>query len=620
MNIDRTSPMSQSHARVRDSDLFIGLDDAQVEEILARMRPIAAKGGQVVCREGEPAESMFLITGGRVRVTVLRDSGEESLLNFLGRGNHFGELAMLIAAPRSATATAVIDSHLLELTRDDFQRLMATLPGFAANLCRSLGAWLEREISGKPRPRQLMVAGIVRDDGPGSALAEQFLAALPPSERLVVVSDRADAWGVDRSVRAFPADVRGATQTSTGFAAAGQTDVATVQAMLTHAVDSRRRVLLDVHRDIANREMLRQCEQVWWLCEPSAREDAERRITQLVQREPKLIETIQVVWLHRLDASPPEVVKHEAPIAQPDIKVAWRAAGDALFRRSDLARLVHRMQGVRIGLALGGGGARGLAHLGVLQALEAEGLHFDRIAGTSAGAMFGAFYAAGFTPEEVAELIEREMTPPRWMRWLPKANRWHLLCMFRFGLADRKLRRHMGSRDFAQLYTPLHTVGVDLITGDAVVRESGDVIDAVMESINHPAFGKPILRPGAALVDGGVLLNVPATVLRQRNVDFVLAIDVGSKLGTQFGGNRPDTALAEMRRPGYISTLIRVTEVQQRSLASLHMSQSDFLIAPDTSAFGFEDFTRGRELIEIGRAAAEASLPQLKQALTAAGA
>jgi predicted acylesterase/phospholipase RssA len=178
----------------------------------------------------------------------------------------------------------------------------------------------------------------------------------------------------------------------------------------------------------------------------------------------------------------------------------------------------------------------------------------------------------------------------------------------------------MGDRDFSQLLTPLHTVGVDLISGDSVVRESGDVIDAVMESINHPAFGKPILRPGEALVDGGVLINVPTTVLRQRNVDFVLAIDVGSKLGKQFGGNRPGMRLSEMRRPGYISTLIRVSEVQQRSLAALHMSQSDFVIAPDTSAYSFEDFTYGKELVEIGRAAAEESLPQLKQALIAAGA
>jgi predicted acylesterase/phospholipase RssA len=285
-----------------------------------------------------------------------------------------------------------------------------------------------------------------------------------------------------------------------------------------------------------------------------------------------------------------------------------------------MARLVHRMQGLRIGLALGGGGGRGLAHLGVLEALENEGLHFDRIAGTSAGAMFGAFYAAGFAPDEISEFIRREMTPPVWMRWLPQSKRWYLLGTFRFGLADRKFRRYMGDRDFAQLLTPLHTVGVDLISGDAVVRESGDVIDAVMESINHPAFGKPILRPGEALVDGGVLINVPATVLRQRNVDFVLAIDVGSKLGPQFGGNRSDMQLSEMRRPGYISTLIRVSEVQQRSLASLHMSQGDFLIAPDTSAYAFEDFTGGRELMEIGRRAAEEALPQLKQALTAAGA
>lgn len=597
--------MPQVLEQVRDSGLFQGLDDAQVEAILARAQPAHHRSGQVICREGEAGESMYLIVSGRVRVGVLRDTGQEAPLNFLGRGNHFGELAMLVGAPRSATVTAVLDTELLELTRDDFQRLLVDVPHFAANLCRTLGAWLRQGIAGRQRPQPLMVAAVVRCDGPAAQLARQLAAALPAGEIPLVLSDRAEQWQGDSraAVRELPQDDSGAC------------DVAVLHTLIAEAVERRRRVLLDLHADTVCDDSLRQCEQIWWLGEPHDSERAVARLPERIQRDPRFIETIQLVWLNRAGRAPPAVVRHEAPLAQEDLRIAFDGDDAPRFRPHDVARLVHRLLGVRIGLALGGGGGRGLAHLGVLEALENEGIYFDRIAGTSAGAMIGAFYSAGFEADELIALMQQEMTPPGWLRWLPQSKRWYLLGAFRLGLVDRKLRRHMGDRHFEQLLVPMHTVGVDLITGNALVRERGDVINAVLESINHPAFGRPILRPGAALVDGGVLVNVPATVLRQRNVDFVVAVDVGSKLGAHFVGNRPGMQLAEMRQPGYISTMIRVSEVQARSLASLHMSESDFLIAPDTSAFAFEDFTRGEELREVGRAAAEAALPQLKQAL-----
>ncbi|MEQ8790806.1 MAG: cyclic nucleotide-binding and patatin-like phospholipase domain-containing protein [Pirellulaceae bacterium] len=593
--------MSQALDQVRDSDLLHGLDDAQVEAILDHARSLHFPSGQVVCREGEAGESMYLIASGRVKVSVLRDTGQEVTLNFLGRGNHFGELAMLIGAPRSATVTAVLDTELLELTRDDFHRLMTSVPHFAANLCRTLGTWLRQGISGRQRPQPIMVAAVVRRDGPAGRLARDLAAALPGDPPPLVLSDRADQWnGAARAIPQLDAQ---------------RCDAAALHGLIGAAVEQEQRVLLDVHADSVADEMLRQCEQVWWLALPADEQQIGDTLPDRIRRDQKLIETLQLVWVHRLGGSPPVVVKHDVPVAQADLRIAYQDGSTPRFRPHDVARLVHRLQGVRIGLALGGGGGRGMAHLGVLQALENEGIYFDRIVGTSAGALMGAFYSAGFQADQMIELMQREMTPPAWMRWMPQSKRWYLLTAFRLGLVDRKLRRYMGDRDFEQLLVPMHTVSVDLITGNAIVREQGDVIDAVLESINHPVFGKPILRPGAALVDGGVLVNVPATVLRQRDVDFVLAVDVGSKLGPHFVGNRPGMQVGEMRQPGYISTLIRVSEVQARSLASLHMSESDFLIAPDTSDFAFEDFTRGDELMEIGRAATEQALPQLKQAL-----
>jgi predicted acylesterase/phospholipase RssA len=289
--------------------------------------------------------------------------------------------------------------------------------------------------------------------------------------------------------------------------------------------------------------------------------------------------------------------------------------GEHLVVPRDVARLTRLMRGIQLGIALGGGGARGMAHLGVLEVCEREGIYFDRVAGTSAGAIVAAAYAAGIPLARVREVFSRELTPPRSIRWLPKCPQWYMLGVFRLGLAEGKLRKYLHDYVFEQLLVPTQLVTVDLISGEPRMRNSGDVVSAVLESINHPVFGRPILRNGEALVDGGVLMNLPVTALREANVDFSVAVDVSKQLATSFGGNTPETPTARMRQPGYISTLLRVTDVELKNLASLHGAQCDFLIAPNTAPFPFDDFSQCEGLVDAGRQAAEQAMPALKRAI-----
>jgi predicted acylesterase/phospholipase RssA len=285
------------------------------------------------------------------------------------------------------------------------------------------------------------------------------------------------------------------------------------------------------------------------------------------------------------------------------------------FREHDLSRLAHAMRGIQIGLALGGGGARGMAHLGVLEVCQDEGIFFDRIAGTSAGAIIAAGHAAGIPLADIRTFFQREMTPPAWLRRLPRARQWYLLAAFRCGLLETKLRRYFHDDTFENLMLPAQTVSVDLVSGQHRIRESGDVVSAVLESINHPVFGAPILRNGEALVDGGVLMNVPVTALAEKGVDFSVAVDVGKKLAAEFGGNSPTTPTAKMRRPGYLATLLRVTDIEQHNLATLHGADCDALVAPNTAPFPFDDFSQAEGLIDAGRQAAIEALPAIKQKL-----
>lgn len=594
--------MSAIPLHIRHSNLLGSLGDDEVEQILAACRPQRIPGGQVICQQGEPGDSMYILLRGRVRIDVADGPRGKRLLNYLGPGDHFGEMSLLVGGTRAASVAAVVETEVLELKRQSFERLLTRVPRFGANLSRSLGEWLQGQISGKRHCEPMQIA-IVRGSAMARGIASQLTSAVTAQRgRLHVLSDQ-QPHASSSHWKVLPADE------------AFQRTLLREQANLAA---TQARVLIDIDSALATPRLLMQHELVWWFVEsePQAVATAMAQIRQLVAAAPQLVSRIQVVEMARLADRLPAATKRSFQLAQPSLRIQVRERRENFeVVPRDLARLTRLMRGIQLGIALGGGGARGMAHLGVLEVCEREGIYFDRVAGTSAGAIVAAAYAAGIPLDRVREVFSRELTPPRSISWLPKCPQWYLLGLFRLGLAEGKLRKYLHDDTFEQLLVPAQLVTVDLISGEPRIRNRGDVVSAVLESINHPVFGRPILRNGEALVDGGVLMNLPVTALREANVDFSVAVDVSKQLAANFGGNTPQTPTPRMRQPGYINTLLRVTDVELKNLATLHGAQCDFLIAPNTSAFPFDDFSQCDGLVEAGRQAAEQAIPSLKRAL-----
>ena len=126
---------------LKGSPAFDSLSDQDIRSILAKARPMEVRSGEVLFRQGDPGGTMYVITSGRVRVLLEDDTGEQSLLNVLDRGAHFGELSMLIGSPRNATIKAVVDTDLLVLNHDHFAEAVEQVPQFAVNLSKTLGRW-----------------------------------------------------------------------------------------------------------------------------------------------------------------------------------------------------------------------------------------------------------------------------------------------------------------------------------------------------------------------------------------------------------------------------------------------------------------------------------------------
>ncbi len=179
------------------------------------------------------------------------------------------------------------------------------------------------------------------------------------------------------------------------------------------------------------------------------------------------------------------------------------------------------------------------------------------------------------------------------------------------------LRKYLHDWRLEQLPIPFNAVTVDLVQVRTVVRRQGDAVHAILESINLPIVSKPILRDGMVLVDGGVLNNLPADVLADGGADFVVGVDVSSRVRHEFAGNRPGMPTAKMKNAGALDTLFRIFESQAHSIGSLRSRAVDFWITPDTSGFGLAEFNRTDEIAAAGAAAVSDKVSELKQRLVA---
>jgi NTE family protein len=250
----------------------------------------------------------------------------------------------------------------------------------------------------------------------------------------------------------------------------------------------------------------------------------------------------------------------------------------------------------RVGLALGGGAVRGLAHLGVLTVLEREGIPIDCVSGTSVGALIGAAYCAGIETQEMKEIATR-------IGWRDMASpTWPVQGFVTFAKMERWMVAMAGDLVFDDLTTPLAVVATDVESGQPVVLRDGRLAPAVRASCSVPGIVAPIKMNGRLLGDGGVTDNVPVAAVRALGADYVIGVDVC----------RP----AHRRRLGPLGAGLTALETLVRH-AGEGVHKADCLISPDLSGFSYVRFTRQDALIALGAKATEKKLPLIQAALSA---
>jgi len=247
-----------------------------------------------------------------------------------------------------------------------------------------------------------------------------------------------------------------------------------------------------------------------------------------------------------------------------------------------------------LGIALGGGFARGLAHIGVLKVFEENNIPIDYIAGTSVGAVIGAAYASGVSGKELAEIaaLVRFKDIGRYT-----ISRYGLCSNDRLiGLLERVLR----VRTFEELRIPLAVTATDFVSGEPVIFRKGDLIDPVRASCAYPGVFTPVQVNGRLMVDGLLAHSVPAKPLRKMGAEKVIAVYFTAHWVKQGG-------------PKHVLDVIgQCFSIAQANMACLWQAEADLLIEPDVSPFSFDAFERAADIIRTGEEAARAALPAIK--------
>lgn len=546
--------------------LFDGLDGEALEEVYWRLVPRHFDAGRVICRAGEPGESLLVLRRGLVHALADEPSGAEpTVLARYRPGDVIGEMALLTAEPHAATLVARLPTDALELRRETFLSLATRFPALLANLARILSRRLAAQTGAERRERRAEAIMLV--------LGRRGLAHLD------------DLLAATRAASPRPID---AIDLTTARPNAQRT--AEALARLESSLRDNGTVVTTVgpdHRDLPL--LLDYMDRVVALMDSDEARELAERLEALVGR----IELVELAEPGQPSAtwSPERVIR--------------RCSGP--IRKEDLAWLGRHLARTKLGLALGAGGAKGYAHIGVIRTLQRAGYTIDYVAGTSIGAWVGAWLALGMDADAIEQTLRREFTTE-----VAEA-------VFRRGASGEPsglevmgelARRTTAERTFEQLEIPLVVLTADLQARQSAPIATGPLHEALPVAMAVPGLYPPIQRGSQRLVDAVVTTPVPTEAVIACGADVTVAVNtLGRETLPVWPGDDP---LAVPVRPaGTRDGVVEALEVAQIDASARQAALADVPITPRFGPGTWRHFHLADRYLAAGAEATEAALPAL---------
>lgn len=254
----------------------------------------------------------------------------------------------------------------------------------------------------------------------------------------------------------------------------------------------------------------------------------------------------------------------------------------------------------KIGIALSGGGARGLAHIGVLDVLENEGIHISAVSGTSMGSVVGALYCSGIQIKEIIKFMETNV----WKRFVVSSTlTLPNLPALNSRKVDRILSRYLAEKTFKDCQKLFCAVAVDVISRKKVFITHGKLVDAIKASIAIPGIFEPFIRDGMILYDGGIIEPLPIDAIRSMDVDFVIGVAL----------NNIDRKEIPTAKTSIFSMIDLSLSIMEREIENQYFHKADVILQPKTGDYGLFEFGKALEIIEAGRTEALKKIAEIKK-------
>ena len=588
------------------TNLLGGLDEEIRDSIELLMEWVTVPAGACLFAEGDVGDAAYLVAAGRLRAYRRQDGGVEAEVGEIGRAELVGEMSLIDGEPRNASVYAVRDCQLMRFSRDAYEKLLERHPHVAFQLTQMA---LRRTLTPPSVQRQVernrQLSFVLVPASPGIDLKElgARLAAALDGEVLCVTSDLLDE-DLGRE----------------GVAQVHDDDVGALRlAYRMEELEQRYRylvLLIDESWTPWSRRALRWADHVLLVGDATADPATgplERELWSLLARQhhPKA----SLALLHPADTRLPSGTKAWLDVRTLQSHHHLRAGSDA-----DVERLARRLSGKATSLVLGGGGARGFAHLGALQVLEDRNEPIDMIGGTSIGSIMAIGPAMGW-PTAHARRVAVEAFRHLFDYTLPRTS------ILRGRRITAKLQDLIGDVDIADLWIPYFCVSTNLTHARAEYHDRGPLLLVARASIAIPGVLPPVPLDGDLLVDGGVLDNVPVEEMRRRNpTGRIIAVDVapvegpvaGSDYGLSVSGfgrrRRRDRSAGP---PGLLSTMVRsslLASVRDRQRV-VREDIADLYLDVGVEGGGMLDFSTGERIADEG---AESMRPVIERWLTSA--
>jgi NTE family protein len=597
--------------------LFAGLAPEHLEQIWSRLEPRRYPRGAVVLLEGDTAQGLYIIQAGSADIYVADREGREQYICPVGPGATLGEMSLFTGERVSATVRAATDLDVLILWPDDFHQLAAEYP----EIYRHLGTLLAHRLRDSVRRsvgRRSQTVTLLEDQGAppllGYALAASMAWHTRASVLLLVISggSNPELEGLAATMQGRPLATRragslevlvpgGAADYGAHLLAARPAGPFALESLPGTLEDlgSYDHILVQFAGGISGAGVRGRHLRLGapGLASPASATPAALSILGWApgstRQRPDHAGVLRV----------PPLGPADDQALRTGLLPATTAAGRALgWAARDLA-------GLKVGLALGAGTEKGYAHLGVLRVLEQAGVPVDFIAGTSVGSTVAAMYAAGDSPELIADRLDHVAQ----VAFRPVVPVRALLSSARVSEGVKAACR--GLR-FEDLGIPAAIVAADLASGREVVFRRGLIWPAIMASISIPGIWPAQRIGGYVLVDGGIVNPVPSRVVCEMGADVVIAVKLGRH---QYPAPVAATATAPGGPvPAMMPAITRTLEIMQSKITTETAAAATILIEPvfkDEPSGGLRNFRAGRRYMHTGQRAAEMALPRIADAL-----